>query len=361
MEPSPELAGYLQECLLCGTCWANCFGGLKTHELVAAGRHLLRERFGQPWGQRLFLHRVLPKPRRLSLLFHLMRLGERVSTAGLTHLLGAPPGSLPSFSSTSLRDRLPEILKKGSGNHGPSLGYFLGCGMNHLLPEAGEATLQLLLAGGFRVQVPPVYCCGLPPYSLGDLKASRALARRNLRLLSRLDVGAIVVDCAGCFSFLQGYPELLASEPELVAEAISLSGKVIELSAFLSSVGLPSARSSYQALVTYHDPCHLRQHRGIFAEPRTLIRSLEGVRYVEMPQAGLCCGGAGTYRFTHFQRSLQILERKIEGLAHSRAELLVTSCPACLIQLSYGVRLKGLPVEVLHLSQLLARGLRDSS
>lgn len=357
MAPSPELAGYLRECLLCGTCWSNCFGGVRTHEMVVAARHLLQERFGQPWGQRLFLRHVLPEPRRLSLLFLLMRLGEWVWPAGMASVLGAPVGSLPPFPSTSLRDRISDILKKGAGNQGPSLAYFLGCGINHLLPEAGEATLRLLLAGGFRVQVPPAHCCGLPPYSLGDLGASRALARRNLRWLSRLEVEAIVVDCAGCYSFLQGYPELLASEPELAAQATSLSGKVIELSAFLSSVGPPFARASSPALVTYHDPCHLRQQRGIAAQPRALIRSLEGVRYVEMPQAGLCCGGAGTYRFTHPQRSLQILERKIEGLARSRAELLVTSCPACLIQLSYGVRLKGLPVEVLHLSQLLARGL----
>lgn len=108
--------------------------------------------------------------------------------------------------------------------------------MNHLLPQPGEATLRLMLAGGFRVHVPPVHCCRLPPYSLGDLRISRALARRNLRLLSRLEVEAIAMDCAGCFSFLRGYPELLASKPKLAVEAASLSERVVELRAFLSSV-----------------------------------------------------------------------------------------------------------------------------
>ncbi|MBI2876682.1 MAG: (Fe-S)-binding protein, partial [Candidatus Tectomicrobia bacterium] len=356
MEPSTELAAYLKECLLCGSCWANCFGGVRTHELVAAGRHGLTGRFGQPWGQGLFLRHVLSEPRRLSFFFRLLRLGERHWPADWVRPLGAPAGSSPPLPASPLRDRLVEILKSGAENPGPSLAYFLGCGMNHLLPEAGEATLRLLLARGFRVQVPPVHCCGLPPYSLGDLRTAQALARRNLRRLSRLKVEAIVVDCAGCFSFLQGYPELLASEPELAAEAASLAERVVELSAFFSSVGLPSARTSSPMLVTYHDPCHLRHHRGISAPPRSLIRSREGIRYVEMPQPGLCCGGAGSYRLTHPRRSEQILERKLEGLVHSRAELLVTSCPACLIQLSHGVRRTGLPVEVLHLSQLLARG-----
>jgi glycolate oxidase iron-sulfur subunit len=107
-------------------------------------------------------------------------------------------------------------------------------------------------------------------------------------------------------------------------------------------------------VVTYHDPCHASRGQGITAAPRKLLCSLPGVEYRELPEADWCCGGAGAYALSHYELSRQVLERKMDNVAKTGAQILATSCPACMIQLSYGVRIRKLPVRVCHISELTA-------
>ena len=352
-ELTAEVREHLWECLLCGTCQANCFPAVRTSELVVRERHLLLERFGQPLGQRLLLRYFLQKPGRLSLLGIAVRLGGWIGS----QVLRQKVASLPSLSVTRpLHARTKELLSHQKGT-GRSLIYFPGCGINHLVPHAGEATLHLLLAQGFQVSVPQVYCCGLPAHSLGDLEAARTLARKNLRVLSQLEAETIVTDCAGCSSFLKDYPRLLTGDSQYEAAAASFSQKVIDLCQLFAPLDFPLHLED--RTITYHDPCHLRHYQGLASPPRSLLQRLKGVWYVELPEAGLCCGGAGTYRLTHPQRSREVLERKLDSLSKTGADVLVTSCPSCILQLSWGIRQRGWTTEVLHLSQVLLQANND--
>jgi glycolate oxidase iron-sulfur subunit len=73
-----------------------------------------------------------------------------------------------------------------------------------------------------------------------------------------------------------------------------------------------------------------------------------------MPEADWCCGGAGSYALAHYDLSQNVLDRKMENLKKTNADILVTSCPACMIQLSYGIRRHGLKTKVRHISQVMA-------
>ncbi len=84
-----------------------------------------------------------------------------------------------------------------------------------------------------------------------------------------------------------------------------------------------------------------------------MLQNIPGVSYVEMPEADRCCGAAGSYNIMHYEQSMAVLNRKMENLQKTGAQVLTTECPGCLIQLSYGVRKEKLPVRVVHLSQLL--------
>jgi glycolate oxidase iron-sulfur subunit len=77
------------------------------------------------------------------------------------------------------------------------------------------------------------------------------------------------------------------------------------------------------------------------------------VEFREMRDADWCCGGAGSYTIAHYDLSMRILDRKTRNLADSGADLLLTACPSCILQLSYGVRRAGLRVEVKHISEFL--------
>ena len=95
-------------------------------------------------------------------------------------------------------------------------------------------------------------------------------------------------------------------------------------------------------------------YQGITREPREIIKSIPGIEFIELPEADWCCGGAGTYSITNNEISMKILERKINNIKKTGADIVATSCPACMIQLSYGIRREGLNIRVMHVNQLLA-------
>jgi Fe-S oxidoreductase len=150
---------------------------------------------------------------------------------------------------------------------------------------------------------------------------------------------------------LKDYPKLFAGEPEQRA-AEDLSGRVKHISEFVeeSSVrpSMAPAGSDVRT-VTYHSSCHLRA-AGVTKAPRGILKRLPGVRFVEMPDADRCAGGAGTYLVKEFETSQRIVERKRQAAAQSGAELVATSCPACMIQLK-----TGLPrtIAVKHIAHVL--------
>ncbi|MEK7851193.1 MAG: (Fe-S)-binding protein, partial [Deltaproteobacteria bacterium] len=118
------------------------------------------------------------------------------------------------------------------------------------------------------------------------------------------------------------------------------------------------APTSHALKVTYHDPCHLSRYQGITMEPREIIKSIPGIEFIELPEADWCCGGAGSYSIENNEISMKILERKINNVKKTGADILATSCPACMIQLSYGVKRFGLNVKVVHVNQLIRLSLK---
>ncbi len=84
-----------------------------------------------------------------------------------------------------------------------------------------------------------------------------------------------------------------------------------------------------------------------------MLGQIPGITYVELPEADRCCGAAGSYNIMHYEQSMAVLDRKMDSVKKSGTDLLATECPGCIIQLSYGVRRAGLPVRVLHVSQLI--------
>jgi len=122
----------------------------------------------------------------------------------------------------------------------------------------------------------------------------------------------------------------------------------------LVSAKTPPAAPKAGFSVTYHDPCHAVRGQGLSKEPREILKNIPGVEYRELPEADWCCGGAGSYALAHYDLSRQVLDRKMENVKKTGADLLVTSCPACIIHLSFGVRKHGLKTRVCHISEIIA-------
>jgi glycolate oxidase iron-sulfur subunit len=368
----PETLDPFFECLLCGACTVDCFGKVQTAEMMVRAREALHSQHGRPAIQKYIFGELLPHPDRLARLVRLLALGKstHLSDAAqkmgllrwLSPTLAAADGLVTQMPRRFLRDRLAGLgfakLTEGGAEvwrleperaTGPKLLYFVGCGTNFQTPRAGEAMVRLLSKAGCQVTVAANNCCGLPPWSYGDFDSARALARKNLDLLSGLDFDQIVTDCGSCSGFLKKWGSLVADDPR----AAELAGRTRDFTEVMAQLPLPRP-SGPEVTVTYHDPCHLGRGQGVIEQPRKLLTDIGGFRLAELTEANWCCGAAGSYNITHPDMSRDVLGRKLSRIEETDAALVATACPACVIQLAAGGRRRHWKRPVKHIAELLA-------
>ena len=367
LEINKDFKDPLFECLLCKACVANCFPAVRTDKNVVAGRAEYMKRVGQPKIMKFLFHRLLPDHSKLAPYVRLAALGKNSGMTKLARAMGVlkwvgkdfdkVEGIVDKLPTTFFRERLGQLRLRPEKPE-VTVAYFVGCGFNFVLPHVSEATLEVLVENGASVQVAENGCCGLPAYGYGDLPAARAMARRNLEALERLGADLVVTECGSCSAFLKEYPELFEDDPGLRERAEKLAQRVRGFSEFLHDrVAVPQEAGSSLGKVTYHDPCHMSRYQAVVKQPRALLRKLPDVSYVELPEADRCCGAAGSYNVLHYEQSMQVLDRKMDKVKQSGADILTTECPGCFIQLSYGARRAGLPVRVMHISELVRQAL----
>ncbi|PLX86989.1 MAG: (Fe-S)-binding protein [Desulfuromonas sp.] len=362
----PKVLEDMSQCLLCGSCYAQCPNKVPTEEIVAAARRRIAEQQGlSTFGKGVAA--ILGRPR---LMNSLAKAGGTLASllfrklpedSGLRLRFPAPwidaDRTLPPVASKPFRERHPEIIP-GDANR-PTIAFFTGCGINYLYPAIGEAFLAALKFLGVTVIIPKGQaCCGLPAVSAGAARTVESLAQRNLAALSTPQVEYVVTACASCHSGLGKVYR------ELGGDFVDLADKVRDIFVFLVEQGLPEKlralpKADHPLRVTYHDPCHLRIH-GITKEPREILKTLPQVDYVEMPEAGTCCGLGGTYSVYHYQTSKQIGAKKAAHIAASGADIVATDCPGCIMQLQDSINHAGGKQRVVHILELLLEVLPKS-
>jgi glycolate oxidase iron-sulfur subunit len=181
----------------------------------------------------------------------------------------------------------------------------------------------------------------------------RAQAKHNIDIFEKIGVETIVTDCATCGSTLKDYGKLLEGEPAWAERAAVFSARVRDVSEFLAEIPLEKPKGRVEARVTYHDPCHLRRAQKVWRQPRSLLALIDGLDFVELPEADWCCGSAGSQLITHYETSLKVLERKMDNLASTGAQVVASGCPGCQMQLITAIRRGGLNMRVVHPVTLL--------
>ena len=364
LAPSANFRDQVYHCLDCRACSTVCPSGVRVGPTVTAARAALTERRRLPLVQSLVLRHLLPHQGRLEASLWPLKAYQRL---GLAWMLGHTPASrllpsavdamrqlLPPLAARPLRGDIPEVTPAAVERR-YRVGFFLGCAMSLLFPEVSRATVTVLSRHGCDVLTPPgIRCCGAIHESLGDRSTMLDLARHNIAVFERAGVDAIVSDCASCGLSAKEYGEWLADDPTYAARARAYSAKAQDISEFLAAAGLPAEIPPLATRVTYHDPCHLAHGQGVAAQPRALLGRAPGADYRELNEASWCCGSAGLWGIGHAERSFRILDRKMDNVQATGADMLVTANPGCLLQLRLGARRRGLDLPVLHISQVLA-------
>lgn len=366
---SKRLKEILSRCLLCGACGEVCAAGVDTVSVLQAGRsRLFGDRGGPITGD------VIARSEWET------ALSKKVVTKGGTLLQALICRRIPEASGLHLRFPLRFFIKrqtvpglseipfmeepkarKAAESESARVGLFVGCGANYIFPESARALVHILGRLGLSVAVPAEQeCCGLPAYVSGNTPRAQALARKNIETFETAGVDTILTVCASCGAHLQGLPHLFVEGSSWHGRAQAVAEKHRDAMAFLvEQTGLSSLFRASRAeiekgrpirRVAYHDPCHLRITQGITDAPRRFLEMLPGVKLMETPHEGRCCGHGGGFNLTHFDVSMDILEKRMADLRQVSPELIVTGCTGCLLQFIEGVSRLGLEgaVRVLH-------------
>ncbi len=357
----------LFQCLLCGTCAENCPNNVPADDIIRDARSLLAQKKGLSLPKQAIFKYLLDSKHVMPLLlkggasFQGLFLKQIPEESGL-RLRFPVPGLderrlIPPLSFDTFLDLHHGWVR--AENETMRVGLFVGCVTNYLFPRIGMAALEVFLRRGISVYIPrDQYCCGLPAFGSGDEATPRSLARKNIEAFAEQGVDSIVAPCASCASMLKlDYPALFEEADPLRARAMEFAARVSDSSKFLDSLPGRTAPNEGQngkpVRVTYHDPCHLRRKMGVFKEPRSLLKNASGIEYIEMPEASRCCGQGGSFNIANYDLSLKILDKKIEAVEMSRADVIATACSGCLLQLMDGLHQRGMKKEVKHLVEII--------
>jgi len=192
-------------------------------------------------------------------------------------------------------------------------------------------------------------CCGSTAKRIGHDKLFNKLRKENEMRLLAIGAKRIITACAGCYKTMkQDYPGF--------SEKVDVLHSTEYLSGLIGSGKLKLPRSNL--IVTYHDPCHLGRHAEVYDAPRKILKSIPGLRLVEMKtsrELSRCCGGGAGVKSAYPEISQKAAAKRLKEAERSGASILVTTCPFCVQTLNAAVESSGSIMKVFELSVFLDR------
>ena len=288
-------------CATCGRCVEQCPRGVQQIELGVSLRRIATE------------YGVFPAPVK----------SIRTISAGLT-AQGNPFGE-----ERKNRADWAKGLSVKTFTEGMEILYFPGCYPSYdpRMQRVARATVNILNTAGvdFGILGQKESCCGESIRKTGDEELFKRLARENIKTLIDNGVKKIVVSSPHCYhTFKNEYPEFMVN-----FEVIHSSQYLFEL----IDEGRLEITKEYRKDLTYHDPCYLGRHNGIYDEPREVLKKIPGIELDEMPDSrenSLCCGGGGGRIWMETPKGERFSDLRLEQAIGVGAKVLATCCPYCI-------------------------------
>jgi Fe-S oxidoreductase len=240
--------------------------------------------------------------------------------------------------------------------------YFVGCyfAYDPRLKKVAVATAKILNTAGvsFGILGSNESCCGESIRKTGGEQEFKELAKGNIKTFIDHGVKKIIVSSPHCLhTFKNEYPEFMVD-----FEVVHVS----QLLAELIAEGRLSLDGEFAKRVTYHDPCYLGRHNGVYDEPRQVLHEVRGLELVEMSasrQDSLCCGGGGGRIWMETPKSERFSDLRVQQAEETGAEVLVTSCPYCITNFEESrLGMEGDEIlEIKDLTEIVAEAIEDDA
>jgi L-lactate dehydrogenase complex protein LldE len=244
---------------------------------------------------------------------------------------------------------------QGAGGRPKRVSLFVTCVVDQLFPRVGLAMVDVLERLGYAVDFPERQtCCGQPAFNSGFRDEAREAARHFLDVF---DGDSYVVIPSGSCTAMAGhhFADLFTGDTAMMERVHRLESRTFEFSRFLTDVaGADDVGARFEHTVTYHDSCHALRELGIKAGPRRLLSKVRGLTLAEMDIAEECCGFGGTFSVKFPEVSGGMARTKLDSITRTGASHVVSIDSSCLMQLQGAISRAGLPLQTIHLAEVLA-------
>ncbi|UCE37525.1 MAG: hypothetical protein JSW00_19060 [Thermoplasmata archaeon] len=229
--------------------------------------------------------------------------------------------------------------------------YFPGCMATYRAKDIAKSTIELLKKADveFILLGEDEWCCGSVMLRTGNMEVGKDMMEHNVDAINKSGADVVVTSCSGCFRTLkQDYETMTGSLDFEVKHVLELLVDLIDK----GSLKFPETKLK----VTYHDPCHLGRHSGLYDVPRDILKSIPGLALVEMArsrQNARCCGAGGGVRAGFPELSDQMADTRLKEAEETGADVLTSACPFCTFALREAAGRNDSKIRVLDMPELL--------
>ena len=319
---SPDFVEAMYRCTGCGNCEVVCHAEL---ELVAFWEKL------RAW---MVQEKVAPLPAH-------KKLSEKIEN------VHNPYGESPD-----MRDAWwPKEVKREAI---PDTVFFAGCTGSYRMQYIPEAGVRVLDRANVKMNVlgPKEWCCTSPALRTGRVDLTLEASQTIVNKADAMGAKDMVMTCSGCFKTISTD---FGNHFSKAGQNVSHFTQYVE--ELIKERKLPM-NNEFRAKVTYHDPCHLGRHSGVFEAPRNVLKKVKGLELIEMNRSrenSRCCGAGGGYKSAFNDLAVNIAAERIRDAEEVGAEIIATACPFCVLNLKAGAKQAGSNIKVMDISEILLK------
>jgi len=228
--------------------------------------------------------------------------------------------------------------------------YFIGCTSNYRQQSIRDATLRFLKKVGIDFTLIDEHCCTSPMLRTGQIGIIKDYMNYNITQIKDTGASKVITSCAGCYrTFMKDFEKYGEEYDFGVFHTLELVKQLLD-------EGKIEFKSEYNKTVTYHDPCHLGRHMGVYELPREIYKQIPGLKLVEMKRNrnfAWCCGAGGGVKIGYPEWSIEISKERLEEAKETGATIISSTCPFCQRNLSDANNDYNFDLEVLDLMEII--------